>query len=60
MTSQNLKCEKYTSCTTGDHFKYYTIFALIGVPAKKILGGNEVLPKSCDVCPNHDFLVLYG
>ena len=32
----------------------------IGVPAQKIFGGNEVLPKSCDVCPNHDFLVLYG
>ena len=29
MTSQDLKYEKYTSCTTGDHLKYYTILALI-------------------------------
>ena len=26
----------------------------------KIFGGNKVLPKFCDVCLNHDFLVLYG
>ena len=32
----------------------------IGVPAKKIWGDNEVLSKFCDVCPNHDFLVLLG
>ena len=28
MTSQNLKYEKYISCTTGDHLKYYTILVL--------------------------------
>ena len=33
---------------------------VIGVPAKKIWGSNEVLPKFCDVCPNHDFLAHYG
>ena len=33
---------------------------IIGVPAQKCFGGNEVLPKSCVVCPNYDFLVLYG
>ena len=33
---------------------------LIAVPAQKILGGNEVLPKFCDVCPNHDFIVHFG
>ena len=32
----------------------------IAVPAQKILGGNEVLPKFCDVCPNHDFRVHFG
>ena len=32
----------------------------IAVPAQKILGGNEVLPKFCDVCPNHDFIVHFG
>ena len=37
-----------------------TIDMCIGVPARKFLGGNDVLPKSCDVCPSHDFLVLYG
>ena len=26
----------------------------------KNLGGNEVLPKFCDVCPNHDFIVHFG
>ena len=26
---------------------------------KKFWGGNEVLPKFCDVCRNHDFLVFY-
>ena len=36
------------------------IKGLIGVPAKKNLGGNEVLPQFCDVCSNHDFLVHYG
>ena len=34
--------------------------AIIAVPAQKILGGNEVLPKFCDVCPNHDFRVHFG
>ena len=29
-------------------------------PAEKNLAGNTVLPKFCDVCPNHDFLELYG
>ena len=33
---------------------------ITGVPSQKIWEGNKVLPKSCDVCPNHDFLVLYG
>ena len=32
----------------------------IAVPAQKIWGGNEVLPKFCDVCPNHDFIVHFG
>ena len=32
----------------------------IGVPAKKIWGAMKFLPKFCDKCPNHDFLVLYG
>ena len=32
----------------------------IAVPAQKILGGNEVLPKFCDICPNHDFIVHFG
>ena len=27
---------------------------------KKFWGGNEVLPKFCDVCPNHDFRVHFG
>ena len=42
-----------------------------GTPAKKrgahrrtsqnkIWGDNEALPKFCDKCSNHDFLVLYG
>ena len=26
----------------------------------KNFGGNEVLPKFCDVCPNHDFIVHFG
>ena len=26
----------------------------------KKLGGSEVLPKFCDVCPNNDFIVHYG
>ena len=38
----------------------YTIVVAIAVPAQKILGGNEVLPKFCDVCPNHDFRVHFG
>ena len=29
----------------------------IAVPTQKNLGGNEVLPKFCDVCPNHDLIV---
>ena len=33
----------------------YTIVVAIAVPAQKFWGGNEVLPKFCDVCPNHDF-----
>ena len=32
----------------------------IGVLAKKNLEGDEVLPKFCDICPNHNFPVLYG
>ena len=36
------------------------IHNIIAVPAQKILGGNEVLPKFCDVCPNHDFIVHFG
>ena len=28
--------------------------------SQKKIGGNEVLPKFCDVCPNHDFLEHYG
>ena len=32
----------------------------IGVPAKKNLGCNEVLPKFCDIYPNYDFLAFYG
>ena len=31
-------------------------FVIIGVPAKKFGEDNKVLPKFCDVCPNHDFL----
>ena len=34
----------------------YTIVVAIAIPAQKILGGNEVLPK----CPNHDFRVHFG
>ena len=26
----------------------------------KKFGGNEVLPKFCDLCPNHDFIVHFG
>ena len=26
----------------------------------KKFGGNEVLPKFCDVCANHDFIVHFG
>ena len=37
----------------------YTIVVAIAVPAQKILGGNEFLPKFCDVCPNHDFRVHF-
>ena len=37
----------------------YTIMC-IAVPAQKNLGGNEVLPKFYDVCPNHDFIVHFG
>ena len=36
-----------------------SLIGCIGVPAKKIWG-NEVLPKFCDVCPNHNFLPHYG
>ena len=36
-----------------------SLIGCIGVPAKKILG-NEILPKFCDVCPNHNFLAHYG
>ena len=32
----------------------------IAVPAQKNLGGNEVLPKFCDVYLNHDFIVHFG
>ena len=32
----------------------------IAVPAQKNLGGNEFLPKFCDVCSNHDFIVYFG
>ena len=28
--------------------------------SQKNLGGNQVLPKFCDICPNHDFLAHYG
>ena len=31
----------------------------VGVPGEKNLGGNRVLPKFSDVCPNLDFLELY-
>ena len=27
---------------------------------QKVLGGDKVLPKFCNIFPNHDFLVLYG
>ena len=38
-------------------FKFCTT---IGVPAEKNLKrANTVLPKFCDVCPNHDFPELY-
>ena len=32
----------------------------IAVPSQKNLGGNKILPKFCDVFPNHDFIVHYG
>ena len=32
----------------------------IAVPAQKNLGDNEILPKFCDVCPNHDFIAHFG
>ena len=32
---------------------------IVGVPTKKNLGSNEILPKFCDACPNHDFQVAY-
>ena len=40
--------------------KKNTLLLTIAVPAQKKLGGNEVLPKFCDVCPNHDFIVHFG
>ena len=44
------------------HQKYWWAKQMkhIAVPAQKNLGGNEVLPKFCDVCPNHDFIVHFG
>ena len=30
----------------------------IGVPAKKIWEGDEVLPKFSVICPNHDFSII--
>ena len=36
-----------------------SLIGCIGVPAKKY-ESNEVLPKFCDVCPNHNFLAHYG
>ena len=36
---------------------YNRTYMCIAVPAQKNLGGNEVLPKFCDVCSNHDFIV---
>ena len=40
--------------------KSFRIGYLIAVPAQNFWGGNEVLPNSCDVCQNHNFLILYG
>ena len=37
-----------------------SLIGCIGVPAKKNMEGNEVFPKFCDVCPNHNFLAHYG
>ena len=35
-------------------------YGIIDVPAQKNLGDNEILPKFCDVCPNHNFIIHYG
>ena len=35
----------------------HAILTDIGVPAKKVRGGNEL--KFCDICSNHEFLTLY-
>ena len=37
-------------------------FAIIGVSAKKNSGGegDKVLPKFCNICQNHDFLIVFG
>ena len=35
-------------------------FAVHSRTSQKNLGGDEVLPKFCYICPSHDFLVLHG
>ena len=53
----------YNAATSGDTLQQWRLLATLRHidrrTSQKKFGGDGVLPKSCDICPNHDFVVLY-
>ena len=54
-----LSTYQWRAVTTEAGHAIGSLFTELIVLVKKFWGGNKVLPKLCDICPNHYFLVLY-